>query len=63
MRGYMEWYDELSTDLEALSKELAGREDIIAIIGPFSNENMALFAPACQMRHKPLIAPTVTIEK
>ena len=57
-----EWYDELSTDLETLSKELAGREDIIAIIGPFSNENMALFAPACQIRHKPLIAPTVTSE-
>ena len=35
-----EWYDELSTDLETLSKELAGREDIIAIIGPFSNENI-----------------------
>lgn len=62
VRLELEWYDELSTDMEQLGKVLAGREDIIAIIGPFSNENMALFAPACQMRHKPLIAPTVTSE-
>lgn len=62
VRLELEWYDELRADLEQLGKELAGREDIIAIIGPFSNENMALFAPACQKRHKPLIAPTVTSE-
>ena len=62
VRLELEWYDELSADMEQLGKVLAGREDIIAIIGPFSNENMALFAPACQMRHKPLIAPTVTSE-
>ena len=62
VRLELEWYDELRADLEQLGKDLAGREDIIAIIGPFSNENMALFAPACQKRHKPLIAPTVTSE-
>ena len=59
----LEWYDELSADLNALSRELAGREDLIAIIGPFGNESMAQFAPACQKTHKPLIAPTVTSEE
>lgn len=59
----LEWYDELSADLNALGRELAGREDLTAIIGPFGNESMAQFAPACQKTHKPLIAPTVTSEE
>ena len=59
----LEWYDELSQDLESLSRTLASREDVIAIIGPFGNESMATFAPACQKTHKPLIAPTVTSEE
>lgn len=59
----LEWYDELSANLEVLSKDLAGRDDLIAIIGPFGNESMAQFAPACQKTHKPLIAPTVTSEE
>ena len=62
IRLELEWYDELDPGIESLSRNLAGREDVIAIIGPFANENMALFAPACQKTHKPLIAPTVTSE-
>ena len=58
----LEWYDELSADLTALSQTLANREDIIAIIGPFDNEALAEFAPACQKTLKPLIAPTATSE-
>ena len=58
----IEWHDELSEDLEALSRSLASRNDIVAVIGPFANENMALFALACQKTHKPLIAPTTTSE-
>ena len=58
----IEWYDELSADLTALSETLAGRDDIIAVIGPFSNEGVAQFAPACLKTQKPLIVPTATSE-
>lgn len=59
----LEWYDELNSDLEELGRQLAAREDVTAIIGPFGNESMAQFAAACQKTHKPLIAPTVTSEE
>lgn len=62
VRLKLEWYDELKEDLDALSRELAHRDDITAIVGPFGNESMARFAPACQKTHKPLIAPTITSE-
>ena len=58
----IEWYDELSEDLTALSERLSAREDIVAIIGPFANESVAAFAPACMKAEKPLIAPTATSE-
>ena len=58
----LEWHDELSEDLTALSTTLANREDIVAIIGPFANESVAAFAPACMKTQKPLIAPTATSE-
>lgn len=58
----IEWHDELTEDLTALSQQLAARQDIAAIVGPFGNESMARFAPACQQTHKPLIAPTTTSE-
>ncbi len=58
----LEWHDELSEDLEALSEQLAGRQDIVAVIGPFANGSVARFAPACSKTLKPLIAPTVTSE-
>lgn len=62
IRMKLEWHDELSEDLTALSKSLAERNDIVAIIGPFSNDNLATFAPACKQTQKPLIAPTATSE-
>ena len=58
----LEWYDESSEDLVKLSRELASREDVLAVIGPFGNENLADFAPACQRKGKALIAPTATSE-
>ena len=58
----LEWYDEQSQDLEALSTTLASRDDIAAVIGPFGNEALSTFAPACQKTLKPLIAPTATSE-
>jgi len=58
----IEWYDEFSEDLATLSDSLANREDIVAVIGPFANDHIAAFAPACRTTQKPLIAPTATSE-
>ena len=58
----IEWHDELSEDLTTLSTKLANDSTVIAVIGPFSNEGVAQFAPACMKTQKPLIAPTVTSE-
>jgi glycosylphosphatidylinositol transamidase (GPIT) subunit GPI8 len=59
----LEWHDELTENLEQLGEELAYREDVMAIIGPFSNDGVALLAPACQEMQKPVIAPTATSEE
>ena len=56
------WYDELSANLAELSTRLASDSTVIAVIGPFSNEGVAEFAPACMKTQKPLIAPTATSE-
>jgi len=58
----LEWYDELTEDLGLLGETLAGREDVMAVIGPFGNDAVAEFAPECQQTHKPVIAPTATSE-
>ena len=58
----IEWYDELSEDLTSLSKTLAGRTDLVAVIGPFGNEAVNTFAPALKKKQKALIAPTCTSE-
>ncbi len=63
VRLKLEWHDELTEDLTTLSQTLAGREDVIAVVGPFSNDNVAAFAPACKKTLKPLIAPTATSEE
>ena len=59
----IDWYDELSDDMAALSRRLANDTTVKAVIGPFANENLALFAPACYKTRKPLIAPTATSEE
>lgn len=58
----LEWYDEKTANIEALSRELSSRNDVVAVVGPFGNEAMAQFVPACQQTHKPIIAPTATCE-
>ena len=58
----IEWHNELSEDLTTLSTKLANDSTVIAVIGPFSNEGVAEFAPACMKTQKPLIAPTATSE-
>ena len=63
IRLNLEWYDEQTEDLNALSTTLANRDDIIAIVGPFENDAVATFANACQKTLKPLIAPTATSEE
>ena len=59
----LEWHDELTEDLTRLGQELGEREDVMAVIGPFSNDGVALLAPGCQQSHKPVIAPTATSEE
>ena len=58
----IEWHNELSEDLTTLSTKLANDSTVIAVIGPFSNEGVAQFAPACMKTQKPLIVPTATSE-
>ena len=59
----LEWHDETTEDLTRLGQELGEREDVMAVIGPFSNDGVALLAPGCQPMHKPVIAPTATSEE
>ena len=58
----LEWYDEYGNDLNALGEQLANREDVMAVIGPFDSDNVAQLAPYCQHTLKPLILPTATSE-
>ena len=59
----LEWYDEQTEDMTALSSRLAADTTLTAIIGPFANDHVATFAAACQPTLKPLIAPTATSEE
>ena len=59
----LEWHDELSEPLTSLAEELSRRDDIIAIIGPFANESVEIFASKCRRTHKPLIFPTASSEE
>ncbi len=59
----IDWYDEQTEDMTALSSRLATDTTLTAIIGPFANDHVATFAAACQPSLKPLIAPTATSEE
>ena len=63
VRLQLEWYDELSGNLESLSEQLANDPDVAAIVGPFNSNSLEVFAEACQATEKPLIAPTATSEE
>ncbi len=58
----IEWHDEQREDLQSLAADLSARSDVLAVIGPFSNEGVETFAQQCQHTQKPLIAPTATSE-
>lgn len=40
----IEWYDESTADMEALSRELAQRTDLAAVVGPYSSEHVQTMA-------------------
>jgi glycosylphosphatidylinositol transamidase (GPIT) subunit GPI8 len=63
VRLHLEWYDELSGNLDALSTQLANDTSVVAIVGPFNSNSVEVFAKACQTTEKPLIAPTATSEE
>ena len=63
VRLQLDWYDELSSDLNALSTKLANDTNVVAIVGPFNSSSLEVFAQACQQTEKPLIAPTATSEE
>ena len=57
-----EWYDEETANLEALAEELAGRDDIVAVIGGQYSANAATLAAAlCRVR-KPFFTIATTDE-
>ena len=57
-----EWYDEEQEDLDALAETLAGREDIVAVIGgQYSADATRLAAPLCRVR-KPFFTIATTDE-
>ena len=63
VRLQLDWYDELTSDLNALSTKLANDTNVVAIVGPFNSSSLEVFAQACQRTEKPLIAPTATSEE
>ena len=63
VRLKLEWYDELTANLDALSTQLANDTSVVAIVGPFNSNSLEVFAEACQQTEKPLIAPTATSEE
>ena len=63
VRLQLDWYDELTSDLNTLSTRLANDTNIVAIVGPFNSSSLEVFAQACQRTEKPLIAPTATSEE
>ena len=58
----LEWYDENGIDLKSLGQQLANRDDLLAVIGPFDNDHADVVALYCQQKGKPLILPTATSE-
>ena len=58
----LEWYDENSNDLKSLGQQLANRDDLLAVIGPFDNDHADVVALYCQQKGKPLILPTASSE-
>ena len=58
----LEWFDEYGNNMKSLGEQLANRDDLLAVIGPFDSDNVGQLAPYCQQTKKPLILPTATSE-
>lgn len=63
IRLNLQWYDEDSENAETLAELLANDNSVAAIVGPFSSEDVEVFAAKCQKTEKPLITPTATSEE
>lgn len=56
----LEWFDENVIDAEKLAKELAGRNDIAAILGPMFSSDTQVFALECAKTGMNLLLPCTT---
>ncbi|MBQ3191804.1 MAG: ABC transporter substrate-binding protein [Bacteroides sp] len=57
-----EWYDENTSDIKKLAKELAEREDIEAVIGGLYSVNTEIMAPLFIKKDKPFFTLATTAE-
>lgn len=55
-----EWYDENTVNIDSVSRALAKRKDIFAIVGPRKSSNVDIAASNCARTGKTLFAPTAT---
>lgn len=55
-----EWYDEETIDVADCVKQLAKREDICALIGPYFSKNVEIAAGLLYGKEKPLIVPVAS---
>ena len=56
----IEWYDENTEDLVALSNDLRFRPDVQAVIGPLTSVNAEIVADRLSLTKKTMIAPCAT---
>lgn len=55
-----EWYDEENTDVADCVKQLAKREDIKAVIGPYFSKNVETAAGILYGKNKPMLVPVAS---
>lgn len=63
VRLKVEYHQESRQSMAALSKTLANRQDIVAVIGPNTAERLDTMAGQCYKTLMPLFAPTVSSEQ
>lgn len=60
VRLTLEWHDENEADMNRLGQELATRDDVCAIVGPYSSSHAQEMAYQCAKTYKTLIVPTAS---
>lgn len=66
VRLNFEWHDESAltdSELTRLGSELANREDIAAVVGPFYSKNVDIIASRMFLSGKPLVVPVATSDE